>query len=95
MSEQAQRTTIVRLVLDVLKPHNPNVIDFARSIAQVGGIKKVDASVIEVDVATETIKLIIDGSELDVSKVEEVIKKLGGAIHSIDAVVIEKSDIKK
>ncbi|MEM1517517.1 MAG: DUF211 domain-containing protein [Nitrososphaerota archaeon] len=95
MSEQTQRTTIVRLVLDVLKPHNPNIIDFSRSIAQIRGIRRVDASVIEVDVETETIKLIIEGSELDVSKIEEVIKKLGAAIHSIDAVVIEKSDVKK
>jgi hypothetical protein len=90
MSEQQQKTFIVRLVLDVLKPHNPNIIDFSKSIAQLKGIKRVDSSVQEVDVETETIKLIIDGNELDVSKIEEVIKRLGGAIHSVDAVVIEK-----
>lgn len=95
MSEQAQKTSIVRLVLDVLKPHNPSIIDFGRSIAQIKGIKRIDASVVEVDVETETIKLIIDGNELDVSKVEEAIKKLGAAIHSIDAVVIEKPEVKK
>lgn len=95
MSEQTQKTSIVRLVLDVLKPHNPNIIDFGRGIAQIRGIKRVDASVMEVDVDTETVKLIIDGNDLDVSRIEEVIKKLGAAIHSIDAVVIEKSETKK
>ena len=95
MSEQPQKTSIVRLVLDVLKPHNPNIIDFSKSIAQLRGIKRVESSVQEVDVETETIKLIIDGNELDVSKIEEVIKRLGGAIHSVDAVVIEKFEAKK
>ncbi len=95
MSEPSQKTSIVRIVLDVLKPHNPNIIDFSRNIAQVKGIRRVDSSVMEVDAETETIKLIIDGNELDVSRIEEIIKKLGGAIHSVDAVVVEKIETKK
>jgi hypothetical protein len=47
---------------------------------------------LEVDVETETIKLVIDGSDLSVERIDEVIKKLGGAIHSIDAVVIERAE---
>jgi len=95
MSEPAQRTSIVRLVLDVLKPHNPNIIEFSKGISQLKGIKKVDSSVLEVDVETESIKIVIDGNDLDVSKIEEVIKRLGGAIHSIDEVIIEKYESKK
>lgn len=95
MSEPSQKISIVKIVLDILKPHNPNIIDFSRNIAQVKGIKRVDSSVTEVDAETETIKLIIDGNDLDFSRIEEIIKKLGGAIHSVNAVVVEKVEAKK
>ncbi len=92
MSENREGVSITRLVLDVLKPHQPNIVDFSRVIASVKGVKRVDSSVLEVDVETETIKLVIDGSDLSVERIDEVIKKLGGAIHSIDAVVIERAE---
>jgi hypothetical protein len=92
MSEHREGVSITRLVLDVLKPHQPNIVDFSRVIASVKGVKRVDSSVLGVDVETETIKLVIDGSDLSVERIDEVIKKLGGAIHSIDAVVIERAE---
>jgi len=95
MSEHRESTSITRIVLDVLKPHQPNIVDFSRGVASLRGVKKVDSSVLELDAETETIKLVIDGADLSVEKIDEVIKRLGGAIHSIDAVVIEKLEHKK
>ncbi len=95
MSEHRERTSITRIVLDVLKPHQPNIVDFSQGVASLRGVKKVDSSVLEVDAETETIKLVIEGADLSVEKIDEVIKRLGGAIHSIDAVVIEKLEHKK
>lgn len=88
----ASKSSITKVVLDVLKPHNPNIIEFSKSIAEVTGVKRIDSSVIEVDAETETIKLVIEGKEVDMVGIEEAVERLGGAIHSVDAVVIERTE---
>ena len=47
--------TVRRLVLDVLKPHQPNTLEFARAIAALGEDYRVDIRVAEVDEQTETL----------------------------------------
>ncbi|MEM0381468.1 MAG: DUF211 domain-containing protein [Nitrososphaerota archaeon] len=95
MSETRETIQITRLVLDVLKPHQPDIVEFSKRLAGIRGVKKIDSSVVEVDAETETVKLIIDGSELDVERIGEAIRTLGGAIHSVDATVVEKVERKR
>jgi len=92
MSESRDRTSITRLVLDVLKPHKPDIVDFSRMLARVRGVRKVESSVTEVDTETETVKIMIEGSDLNVDEIGGVIRDLGGAIHSVDAVVVERPE---
>ncbi len=47
---------IRRLVLDVLKPHSPNLVDLATQIADIEGIVGVDISLIEMDQKVENVK---------------------------------------
>ena len=46
---------------DVLKPHQPNALDFAHAIAALGEGYRVDIQVIEVDEQTETLQVSIEG----------------------------------
>jgi hypothetical protein len=78
------------LVLDVMKPHEPPLLDFASKICTLKNIKKVDVSLIEFDERTESLKVIIEGSAIDFESLKEHINDLGGAIHSVDQVIVEK-----
>lgn len=78
-----------RLVLDVLKPHRPGVMEFARRIAGVGEDYRVHLAVEEVDEKTETLRLEISGLSLDIEAIEAAIKSMGGSLHSVDEVVAQ------
>ena len=85
----AERATITKLVLDVLKPHQPSIVEFAVALTKVKGVERVDSSVVEMDAETETIKVVVEGKDLEVEAIAEVIRDLGGVVHSVDAVVAE------
>lgn len=83
---------IRRLVLDVLKPHHPNALDFAATLADLGTDYKIKLTVIEVDEKTETISLNIAGQSIHFEQISETIKRLGASIHSIDEVEVDSED---
>ncbi|OPY31501.1 MAG: hypothetical protein A4E32_01957 [Methanomassiliicoccales archaeon PtaU1.Bin124] len=79
-------TEIKRLVLDVLKPHHPSIIDLAKKLSIVEGVSGVNCSLDEVDQETESIKITIEGNNINCDAVEEVISESGAVIHSVDSV---------
>jgi hypothetical protein len=81
-------SSVKRLVLDVLKPHQPNTLDFARAIASLGEDYLVDIHVLEVDEKTETVQVIIEGSNLDFELISSAIDENGSSLHSIDEVSV-------
>ena len=85
--------TIRKLVLDVLKPHEPNALEFAVTLAEVGNDMRVKHTVVEVDEKTETTILVIEGKNLEYEVINQAIKKMGASIHSIDEVEVESSDV--
>ena len=80
---------INRIVLDVLKPHQPNILEFADTIADQLQNCRIKITVSEVDEKTETTVIIIEGDDISYSTIEETIAKLGGSIHSIDEVEVQ------
>ena len=80
--------SIKRIVLDVLKPHQPNALEFAHSIAQLGKDFRVKLQVVEVDEKTESTEIVIEGNALDMQQIEETINGMGGSVHSIDEVEV-------
>lgn len=74
------------IVLDILKPHKPSVIDLASVISNIKGIHGVNISVHEIDSKVETIKATIIGESIDFEKVKETVEDMGATIHSIDKV---------
>jgi hypothetical protein len=79
---------VKRIVLDVLKPHQPNALEFAQAIAQLGDNYNVQLQVVEVDEKTESTIITIEGQALDMQLIEEVISGMGGSVHSIDEVEV-------
>ncbi len=79
-------TDIKRIVLDVLKPHNPTIVELSRRLASLHGVTGVNCTVDEVDQETESLKIAVEGTNVDYAKVEATIRELGGVIHSIDSV---------
>ena len=88
-------TVIRRIVLDVLKPHSPPIVDLARKIAALKGIQGVNCTIEEVDQETESLLVTIEGEAIDFEKVEEVIKQAGAVIHSVDSVSAGKKKVEE
>lgn len=79
---------VKRLVLDVLKPHQPNALEFARAMASLAEGYRVDVRVLEVDEKTETILVSIEGEDLDFDRINTTISENGSSLHSIDEVSV-------
>ena len=81
--------SVKRIVLDVLKPHRPNALEFSQAIAEVGDDYHVHMDVLEVDENTETVKVAICSSAIDFEAIKTIITSLGGSLHSIDEVEVQ------
>ncbi len=77
---------IRRIVVDVLKPHEPSIIELADKLSDIDGVEGVDIAINEIDSKVENAKITIEGSDLIYSKIVEVIRSIGGTVHSIDKV---------
>ncbi|MHC1580189.1 MAG: DUF211 domain-containing protein [Methanopyraceae archaeon] len=78
---------IRRLVLDVMKPLEPDTTELARSLAELDGVDGVNVVLVEVDRDVENVKVTVEGTDLDFEKIKDVIEDMGGVVHSIDEVV--------
>jgi len=80
---------VKRIMLDVLKPHQPNALEFSQAIAKAGEDYRVRLTVIEMDENTETLQLEVEGSVIDFDAIETAITSMGGSLHSIDQVEVQ------
>lgn len=76
-----------RIALDVLKPHEPELVEYAQQVSDLEGITMVNVSVIEIDREVQNVKLSVEGDDLDYSLLQATIQELGGTVHSVDEVV--------
>lgn len=82
---------IRKLVLDVLKPHHPNALTFAASLADLGTDYKIKLTVVEVDEKTETTSLVLEGQDIQFDQIIQAIEQMGASMHSIDEVEVDSS----
>ena len=82
------------LVLDILKPHSPNIIEYGKRIGAMKNVSGVNVTVVEIDERTETIKLTVKGSKINYEDLLDTIRDLGGTVHSIDEVAAGKKLIR-
>lgn len=81
--------SVKRIVLDVLKPHQPNALEFSQAIAKAGIDYRVRLTVLEVDENTETLQITVEGDAIDFEAVQSAISGMGGSLHSIDEVEVQ------
>ena len=75
-----------RIVLDVLKPHHPSIVELARRLSVLEGVSGVNCTLEEVDQETESIKITVEGNAIDFELLEQAISESGAVIHSVDSV---------
>ena len=83
---------IRKIVLDVLKAHQPNGVDFSKALAELSPDYQVRLTVVEVDEKTESVIIVIEGEDIEFNPISELIKKQGASIHSIDEVEVSGSE---
>ncbi|MFH1403063.1 MAG: DUF211 domain-containing protein [Candidatus Altiarchaeota archaeon] len=89
MDEESECNSPVRLlVLDVLKPHKPNIVDFGKKLCREHKVDNAIISVYAVDEKTESLKMTIEGENIDFDRIKDLIEENGGAVHSIDKVMV-------
>lgn len=81
---------IKRLVLDVLKPHKPSLVDMSLRLSSLKGVDGVSCTLEEVDQDTESVKVTLEGSSVNYPSVEDALRELGAVIHSVDLVASGK-----
>lgn len=84
---------IRRLVLDTLKPHEPNIIELANVLSELTGVSAVNISIYEMDRMVENAKITVEGEDIAFEMISHTIEDMGGTIHSIDEVVAGKKII--
>jgi len=79
--------SLKRLVLDVLKPHLPSIVELAEELSTISNVSGVNISLSEVDQETDTVKIVIEGVSIDIDDVKKVLNMFDSVIHSVDNVV--------
>jgi len=82
---------IKKLVLDVLKPHDPEIIEFTKEMCGLTSVNSIESSVEEVDKEVETVQLILFGEDIEYEEVKKKVRELGASIHSVDGVIAEEN----
>ena len=80
-----------RLVLDVLKPLEPTIVELVQLLANLEGVDGVNISIYEIDRRVENAKVTVEGHALNFQKITQAIEEHGGSIHSIDEVAAGKT----
>ena len=80
---------VKRLVLDILKPHQPDAVDFCLTIAAIGDDYRISLTVIEMDDKTQTTQVEIEAGSIDFDAVKVSITEMSCSLHSIDVVEVK------
>ncbi|MFH1327745.1 MAG: DUF211 domain-containing protein [Candidatus Bathyarchaeota archaeon] len=84
-----------RIVLDVLKPHKPAIHELATRLNDVKGVEGINIALLEVDQDTSTVKITLEGVDIDFDEITQRLTEAGTVIHSIDEVVAGKRIVEK
>ena len=76
-----------KVVLDVLKLHTPDLVEFGLALKSIPGVREVNVTLKEKDVDTDTVVVVLVG-DFNMNEVRAKIEELDAKINSIDEVVI-------
>jgi len=81
---------IRRLILDVLKPHKPSVVEVSEALSHLTGVEGVNIIINEIDQQVENAKIIVVGVSISFDEIRSKLQEFGATIHSIDEVAAGK-----
>jgi len=81
---------VKKIVLDVLKPHKPSILELSKAISNLKGIKSCNIDIGEIERDVETVEIVIEGSNINIEEVKRAIKRNGATVHNIDNVTTGK-----
>lgn len=81
---------IRRLILDVLKPHKPGVVEVSEELSHLEGVEGVNVIIYEIDQQVENAKIVIVGSGINFEGIKKKLEEMGATIHSVDEVAAGK-----
>jgi uncharacterized protein len=86
---------IRRLVLDVLKPHKPSVVEVSEALSHLSGVEGVNIIINEIDQQVENAKIIVAGISISFEEIRSKLQEFGATIHSIDEVAAGKTIVEE
>jgi hypothetical protein len=86
---------IKRLIVDLQKPGKPNVLNFAKSLAELGNQIRVKLTVIDADKKTEHVVVIIEDENIDFDVLSKRIDELGATILNVKEVEVTGTKTKR
>ena len=84
---------IKRIVLDILKPHEPSIRVVAEKLAELRGVDVVDVTMHDVDSKVEVAKVTIEGGDIDYEKIRAVLLDNAATIRGVDRVTTGRAAI--
>lgn len=81
---------IKKLVLDALKPREISIAELSKAICQIDGVDNVSINVVETDIKTETIRMLIQGNSICYEEVAKVLAENSTALKSVDEIAVSK-----
>ncbi|TFF88417.1 MAG: hypothetical protein EU549_03055 [Promethearchaeota archaeon] len=78
--------SIRRIVLDVLKPHQPRIHELATQVSALEGVEGINITLMEVDADTESVTVTLEG-RFTFDEIKEKLEEWNCSIHSIDQVI--------
>jgi len=83
---------LTRLVIDAVKPLGEyNIIDLANDMAKHIQNGDVFIKVVEVDIHTEGLKIVIEGAKINFEGVQKALKDRGAVINSLDEATVSSN----
>ena len=64
--------TVRRVVVDVLKPHTPPLVEFTERVSETAGVDSARSQLIELDRDVQNIEVTVEGADVDYDAVAEV-----------------------
>jgi len=84
-----------RIILDVLKPHIPTIMDVAKEISKLKFVEGVHIHTYNRETKVESVRIAIEGKKLDFKEINKVLEKMGVSVQSVDVVHAGKRIIKE
>jgi hypothetical protein len=79
-------TVIRRLVLDVMVPLNVPSSELAIKLSKLSGVDGVDVTITEVEHKIEKAKITIEGDNINLDAVKNLLDKVGASLQGVDRI---------